>query len=132
MSHDHNITVAGGLANMPYRLSVGFTGQQGIVETSDFKRLTTSVTLNPSYLEDHLKFNINGKFMYARNRYANSGAIGNAVSFDPTQSVFSDDAKYKQFGGYWQWTQNAPYGDSAWPYSKIALAQANPRSQLDV
>ena len=130
LSHDHNITVAGGLANMPYRLSVGFTGQQGIVETSDFKRLTTSVTLNPSYLEDHLKFNINGKFMYARNRYANSGAIGNAVSFDPTQSVFSDDAKYKQFGGYWQWTQNAPYGDSAWPYSKIALAQANPRSQL--
>ena len=99
LSHDHNITVAGGLANMPYRLSVGFTGQQGIVETSDFKRLTTSVTLNPSYLEDHLKFNINGKFMYARNRYANSGAIGNAVSFDPTQSVFSDDAKYKQFGG---------------------------------
>ena len=130
LSHDHNITVAGGLANMPYRLSVGFTDQQGIVETSDFKRLTTSVTMNPSYLEDHLKFNINGKFMYARTRYANTGAIGNAVSFDPTQSVFSDDPKYKQFGGYWQWTQNAPYGDSAWPYSKIALAQANPRSQL--
>jgi iron complex outermembrane receptor protein len=130
LNHDHNITIAGGLANMPYRLSVGFTNQQGIVETSDFKRVTTSVTLNPSYLEDHLKFNINGKFMYARKRYEAEGAIGSSVSFDPTQSVYSDDVKFKQFAGYWQWTQNAPYGDSAWPYSKIALAQANPRSLL--
>ncbi len=130
ISTDHNITVAGGLKNMPYRVSAGYTDQQGIVKTSAFKRATVSATLNPSFLDDHLKFNINGKFMYAHNNY-NAGAIGNAVSFDPTQPVRSTDDKYKQFNGYWQWTEVAPYGDAAWPYSKIALAQSNPVSQLE-
>ena len=130
ISTDHNITVAGGLKNMPYRVSAGYTDQQGIVKTSAFKRATVSATLNPSFLDDHLKFNINGKFMYAHNNY-NAGAIGNAVSFDPTQPVRSTDEKYKQFNGYWEWTEVAPYGDAAWPYSKIALAQSNPVSQLE-
>ena len=130
ISTDHNITVAGGLKNMPYRVSAGYTDQQGIVKTSAFKRATVSATLNPSFLDDHLKFNINGKFMYAHNNY-NAGAIGNAVSFDPTQPVRSADEKYKQFNGFWQWTEVAPYGDAAWPYSKIALAQSNPVSQLE-
>ena len=130
ISTDHNITVSGGLKDMPYRVSAGFTDQQGIVKTSSFQRATASVTLNPSFLDDHLKFNINGKFMYAHNNY-NAGAIGNAVSFDPTQPVNSSDDRYSKFNGYWQWTQNAPYGDSAWPYSKIALAQSNPVAQLN-
>ena len=130
ISTDHNLTLSGGLNNMPYRVSAGFTSQQGIVKTSSFQRATASVTLNPSFLNDHLKFNINGKFMYAHNNYS-AGAIGNAVSFDPTQPVRSSDEKFKQFNGYWQWTQVAPYGDSAWPYSKIALAQSNPVAQLE-
>ena len=93
ISTDHNITVSGGLKDMPYRVSAGFTDQQGIVKTSSFQRATGSVTLNPSFLDDHLKFNINGKFMYAHNNY-NAGAIGNAVSFDPTQPVMSSDEKF--------------------------------------
>ena len=131
ISHDHNVTVQGGFANVPYRLSVGYTDQNGILKTSNFKRVTTSLNLSPSLLDDHLKFNINGKFMFAKNRYANSDAIGNAVSFDPTQPVTSSDARFSNFNGYWQWTQDAPYEDSAWPYSKIALATSNPVSMIE-
>ena len=87
ISHDHNVTVQGGFKNVPYRLSVGYTDQNGILKTSNFKRVTTSLNLSPSLLNDHLKFNINGKFMFAKNRYANGAAIGNAVSFDPTQAA---------------------------------------------
>ena len=129
ISHDHNITVSGGLKNMPYRVSVGYTGQEGIVKTSEFKRFTTSINLNPSFLDDHLKFNINGKFMYAHNNYADTGAIGNAVNFDPTQPVYSNDPMYDNFNHYWQWTQTSSI-DPAWPWGKISLAQANPLSQL--
>ncbi len=103
VSSDHNVTVQGGLKNMPYRFSAGYTDQNGILKTSNFQRTTASVTLNPSFLEDHLKFNINGKFMYSHNRYANTGAIGEAVRFDPTQPVTSSDPLYKDFRGYWQW-----------------------------
>ena len=131
ISTDHNVTVAGGLKDMPYRVSVGYTDQNGILKTSNFQRGTLSVNVNPSFLDDHLKFNINGKFMYAHNKYANTGAIGNAVGFDPTQPVRSSDDKFKSYNGYWQWLQTAPYGDSSWPYSKIALAGSNPVSQLE-
>ena len=47
VSHDHNVTVQGGLKTkdakmyaMPYRVSLGFTGQEGIIESSDYKRFT--------------------------------------------------------------------------------------------
>ena len=112
VSHDHNVTVQGGLKNMPYRISAGYTDQNGILKTSNFQRTTASVTLNPSFLQDHLKFNINGKFMYSHNRYANTGAIGEAVRFDPTKPVTSTDPTYEDFHGYWQWAgDGAAYND---------------------
>ena len=132
ISTDHNVTVSGGVGNTPYRVSVGYTSQNGILKTSNFQRGTLSASVNPSFLDDHLKVNINGKFMYAYNKYANTGAIGNAVGFDPTQPVSSDDPKFKNFNGYWQWTQSAAgLFDASWDYSKVALAGSNPVSQLN-
>jgi len=131
VSSDHNITVQGGLKNMPYRLSVGYTDQNGILKTSNFQRTTASVTLNPSLLQDHLKFNINGKFMYSHNRYANGDAIGDATRMDPTQPVFSTDPKYKNYRSYWQWldsgaTLNDPSYSTMWNRNTVA----NPVSRL--
>ena len=65
-SHDHNVTVAGALGNVPYRVSLGYTDQQGILKTSDFKRYTAALNLNPSLLQDHLTLNLNAKGMWAR------------------------------------------------------------------
>lgn len=131
LSTDHSVTVSGGLKNMPYRVSVGYTDQNGILKTSNYQRFTSSVNVNPSFLDDHLKFNVNGKFMYAYNKYANTAAIGNAVSFDPTKPVTLSNKNYDNFNHYYQWTESANYGDSAWPLSKIALAGANPVSNLN-
>ena len=132
VSTDHNVTLQGGLKHMPYRLSVGYTDQNGIVKTSNFQRTTASVTLNPSLFDDHLKFNINGKFMYAHNRYANAdAAIGDALRMDPTQPVYSSDAKYNNYHGFWQWTDsgaslNDPTYDTMWNRNTVA----NPMSRL--
>lgn len=103
VSQEHNLTITGGIANMPYRVSVGYTNQNGILKTSNFQRATASVTLNPSFFKDHLKFNINGKAMYARNRYANTDAIGNAARMDPTQPVYSKDEQFNNTFGYFDW-----------------------------
>ena len=84
---DHNITVSGGLKNMPYRVSLGYTNQQGILKTSKFERYTASVNLAPSFFDDHLKVNMSAKGMIAKNRYADGGAVNAAVWFDPSQSV---------------------------------------------
>ena len=61
VSTDHNITVSGGLKNMPYRVSLGYTNQQGILKTSSFERYTASVNLSPSLFDEHLKVNFNAK-----------------------------------------------------------------------
>ena len=131
VSTDHNVTVQGGLKNMPYRFSVGYTDQNGILKTSNFQRTTASVTLNPSLLNDHLKFNINGKFMYAHTHYANEAAIGDAMRMDPTQPITSTDEKYKNYHGYWQWTDSgASLKDPNYPTMWNRNTVANPLSRL--
>ena len=116
VSTDHNLTISGGLKNMPYRVSFGYTNQNGIVKTSKFERYTASVSLAPSFFEDHLKVNANLKGMIAKNRYADGSAVGSAVSFDPTQSVRSDDPYHQYyFDGYFQWNTDASsLNDDTW------------------
>ena len=58
VSTDHNLTISGGLKNMPYRVSFGYTNQNGVVKTSNFERYTASVNIAPSFLQDHLKVKI--------------------------------------------------------------------------
>jgi len=128
---DHNVTISGGLKNMPYRFSVGYTNQDGILSGSHFERTTASVTLNPSFLDDHLKFNINGKFMHSFNRYANSGAIGEAVRMDPTQPIWGGDA-FRNYGGYFAWTDTgAPLKDPNYPTTQNSNAAKNPMALLN-
>ena len=129
VSTDHNITVSGGLKDIPYRFSAGYTYQDGILKTSNFQRTTLSATLNPSFLNDHLNFNINGKYMYAKNRYAAGGAIGEAVRMDPTQPVMADG--YDLFGGYFTWTDNGDLGDPNFPLVPNRNTAKNPVALLN-
>ena len=132
VSTDHNVTLSGGLKNMPYRATIGYTNQQGILKTSKFERLTASLNLSPSLLEDHLKINLNAKGMIAKTRYANTSAVNAAVWMDPTQDIYDSRDEYKNFGGYFQWTSNgAALNDPNWPLTYNTLATKNPVALLD-
>lgn len=133
VSTDHNLTISGGLKNMPYRVSFGYTNQNGIVKTSKFERYTASVGLAPSFFEDHLKVNANLKGMIAKNRYADGSAVGSAVSFDPTQSVRSDDPYHQYyFDGYFQWNTDASsLNDDTWKRTFNSNAPGNPVALLE-
>ena len=101
---DHNLSFYGALGKaVPFRTSLGYTKQDGILETSTMDRFTASISLTPSLFDDHLKLNINGKGMYSKTRFADTGAVGAAVAFDPTQSVYDDSSIW---GGYFTWTDN--------------------------
>lgn len=149
VSHDHNVTVAGSAGKfLPYRVSVGYTSQQGILKNSDYNRYTASVNLNPSLLNDHLNLNLNAKGMFSKAKKAYTGAIGNAVSFDPTQSPYAftsqrDIALLKanggiqqtlnNFGGYFNWlTSASAYNNPQWPFVRFNDAPANPLAQLEL
>ena len=131
LSHDHNLTVAGSIGSyLPYRISAGYTDQEGILKTSDFKRYTVALNLNPSLFNDHLTFNLNGKLAWTKSRWADTGAVGNAVRMDPTQPIYSNDPKYAGVGGYFDWMQ-VNNSDPAWGYTKNTNAPYNPVAMLD-
>ncbi|MUP16406.1 TonB-dependent receptor [Ancylomarina euxinus] len=120
ISHDHNINFSGSEFNTPYRVSIGYTDQEGILKTSNLERYTGALTLNPTFFEDHLKLNLNAKGLYIKNRFADTGAIGNALAFDPSRPVKSDDTKYNKYGNYYTYF-NGDVRDVLAPTNPLAL-----------
>ena len=118
-SFDTNLSVMGNLFNtIPSRLSIGQTESNGLLITSLYRRSTASLSLNPSFFDNHLKFNITGNYTYAFRRNADEGAIGNAISYDPTQSPYDANS---DFAGYTQWVD---------PITGSPRGTSNPLSQL--
>lgn len=97
---NHNFSVSGSAANMPYRVSVGYVSQEGILKTDKFNRYSAGINLAPKFFDNHLSVNLNLKATQTENRFADGGAIGSAVAFDPTQPVTGS-----KYGGYYEWLQ---------------------------
>ena len=113
--NEYNVALSGGL-NLPYRLGLGMYHEKGVLKRSDLKRYTATLNASPSFLNGKLKANTSAKIIASENFYANQGAIGTAVFFDPTRPVFSGDTSL--YGGYFEWTM--PNGDPS------ALSPRNP------
>ena len=96
---DDNLSVSGRFTkDFPFRVSLGYYNQDGIVRTDNATRYTGSISLSPSFLDDHLKFTFNAKGAVNRNQYAPAGqAIYNATVGDPTRPVLSGNDMYGGF-----------------------------------
>lgn len=115
ISHAHNLALSGAYKNLPYRFSIGYTDQKGILKNTDMQRITGSLNLNPTFFKDALKVNLNAKFMSTDNNFGDEGAIGSAISMDPTQPIYDGNTSSD---GYYQWVN---YGAN--------LGTANPVEQ---
>ena len=161
ISTDHNVSLTGGVKNnivdMPYRASIGYTLNNGAVKGSQMQRVTASLNLNPSFLDNHLIFNINAKGMYIYNQYE-PGISGAYLDKDPTQPIYSsgdlrnidgdpilagetNGVQYylteEELNAHWDGffqplgtssSVNGPYDDPFWMYS--LKSSANPLAQL--
>ena len=114
------LVLSGAYKTLPYRVSVGHSYADGILRTDNFKRTNAKISLNPTFFDKSLKLELNANGTYMQNRFANKDAIGAAVEYDPTQSVFGGLAKY---GGYHAWV-NPNNG------SRYDLAPNNPMAML--
>jgi len=162
ISTDHNVSITGGVktkvADMPYRASVGYTLNNGAVKGSQMQRVTASINLNPSFLNNHLIFNLNAKGMFIYNEYE-PGIAGAYLDKDPTAPIYSTgnltnisgetilagktngksyyitkDELDEHWGGYFQplgtsESANGPYDDPNWMYK--LQSNANPLAQLE-
>lgn len=99
---DDNLSISGGIKHLPYRVSLGYLDNNGILKTGYLRRKSAALNLSPVLLDNHLHIDLNLKGIYADNRFASSGAIGEAVRMDPTQPVYDKSSPY---GGYFEWQQ---------------------------
>ena len=118
VSSDHNVSLSGAYKMVPYRLSIGYTDQNGILKNTDMQRTTAAFNVSPTLFNKSLTVTVNGKFMNTDQNFGDDGAIGSAINMDPTQPVMDGNAKS---AGYYQWVN---YGAS--------LGTANPVEQAMV
>ncbi|MXV38641.1 SusC/RagA family TonB-linked outer membrane protein [Flavobacteriaceae bacterium Ap0902] len=118
-SIDNNLSVMGGAYGVPFRASVGYAKNEGILRTDEMDRYTGALSLTPKLFDDNLKIELNAKGSYIENQFADRGAIGQAVSFDPTRPIRNAD------GSFWNWT----YDNSNTLLSSVV--NTNPLSLLE-
>lgn len=124
---EHNLSVAGKVnaITTPYRVSVGYTNQDGIIRTNKYQRFTAGLALTPKLLDDHLNLNLNAKFSYEHNDMVDNGVVTNALRYDPTRPVRtgSSTAATDPGLGYFIWMNgNSP----------MAIQTDNPVAQLEL
>ncbi len=117
---DNNLSVAGQFSkNFPFRVSIGYYNQDGIVKSDNATRYTGNINLSPSFFDGYLKFNLSAKGAINKNQYAQSGSIiYNATVGDPTRPVYSgtDD-----FGGYSTIMSGSAPATTSATYNPVAL-----------
>ena len=95
---DNNLSLAGSIGKfLPFRASVGYYNQSGLVRKDNVERWTGNIVLTPSFFQDHLKLTINAKGTLNNNSFNAGGAVWAAATFNPTIPVYSGNSNY---GGY--------------------------------
>jgi len=97
----HNFTATQGFENFTYRINYNHTSQTGVLKTDVYERNALNIALNQDLFDNHLKLSLTSKGIVDENRFADQGAIGAAVGFDPTQPVYEEGS---YFGGYYEHT----------------------------
>jgi iron complex outermembrane receptor protein len=129
---DHYLSISGAVKKVPYRVSVGYTNEDGMLETDNMKRTTLGLSITPSLFQDHLKVNLNVKGNFIKNHFALQGAIATALQFDPTQPVEADTLHYYDEAEEPVYFAN-PYGSyytRVQTYNQIPAGLANPVALL--
>ena len=118
---DNNLSIIGAIMSVPYRVSIGYTNQNGIVKSNNYQRTNGAIGLSPKFFDKHLAFDINIKGSIESNRPA-SGVIGSAISFDPTRPVNETYSNSVGLGYYTWMNKGVP----------IVLAPSNPVADFEL
>lgn len=116
---DNNLAVSGRLKWLPFRISTGAFYQEGILKEDDMSRYSGNINLTPSFFDDHLRLNVNGKGTWNNTNWGDAGAIRGASVYNPTWPVYDENSI---FGGYKEVTD--PNGN------RVTGAQPNPLGRV--
>jgi TonB-linked SusC/RagA family outer membrane protein len=114
---DNNVSITGGIKNLPYRLSMGNRNENGLLRRDLSNRTSASLSMTPSFFDKHLQVELNSRLVHMQNFFANRGALG-AAYFDPTQAVYDTAG----VNGYYEWMDGS---------DPVNLAPKNPLGLLN-
>jgi len=103
---EHNVSISHALelpalGLVPYRVSLGYMYQDGILKYNSIDRKNIGVSATPSLLDGALNMDVNVSASWIANNFSNNDAISSALEFDPTQPIKNGNTRY---GGYTAWT----------------------------
>lgn len=120
VSSDYSLSVGGTAGWLPYHAEISYTNNNGIIKTSKMDRVAMGFNLSPKFFDNHLSVNANVKGYYIRNNFADTGALSNAISFDPTHPVRSNEPIVSGnsgfqylYNGYYEVHNNGTLNDNA-------------------
>lgn len=117
---DHSLSASGAYGDIPFRASLGYSNFNGLLKRDNFKRLTTNINVTPRLMDNRLQLNLGLKHVRTNNFFGNFGAIGSALSYDPTKPVRDESSPY---GGYNTWTIANGNPNALAPTNPVALIE---------
>ncbi|MCH5228600.1 MAG: TonB-dependent receptor [Muribaculaceae bacterium] len=133
-SSDYSLSIGGTAKWLPYRFSLSYTNNNGIMRHSAMDRATVGINLTPKFFDDLLSIQANVKGSYVKNQYF-TGTMGTAISFNPTLPVKDLENGVEQFG-YWTVYDGSgrPFTEDTWTGNGLDIntttAPMNPISAL--
>jgi iron complex outermembrane receptor protein len=127
VSSDYSLSVGGTAGNVPYRASVAYTNNNGLIKTNSMDRLNASINVNPTFFDDLLSVNANLKGAYVINNYANN-TLGSAASFNPTLPVKNPEGNV--FNNWTTYTGTTVAGPQTSGNDINTIQAINPISQI--
>ena len=124
---EQNLSIGGKIKpiNSPFRVSLGYTNQNGIIKTNNYQRFSFGGNIAPSFFDDHLTANINLKVSWENNQDVDHSVVNNALRYDPTRPVKtgSPTSATDPGLGYFIWTNGGV---------PMAIQTDNPMAQLEL
>lgn len=115
----HGLNMSGGTNKTTYRVSLNYRDVNGIARKTGFNQYNANISLQQKAMADRLTLTVNAGTLTRDADLGFKDAFRYAGVYNPTAPVRSDDAKYKQYGGYHQFIGSF---DIFNPVSMIELA----------
>ena len=109
---EQNLAVSGGKDAMRYRLSLNYLNQDGVLQGTTARRLTTNFNYSDRLFNDRLEVKTSLKASKNDDFYTPGSVLGSATAMNPTQPIKNAN------GTYFQWAD--PLGSNN-PLSDLAL-----------
>jgi iron complex outermembrane receptor protein len=100
IGQEHNLSMSRGYEDATIRFSLGYLDQEGVLQQSATRRLSTGLKYTQSLFDDQLQLRANVKGAKTEDDFEPGGMVGGAASFAPTQPIRDFTSP---FGGFFEW-----------------------------